>query len=118
MPKKKPKTDNKLYLAGDWSITGVTEQFPLLVQHISRAKSADSGDTGQKVEAVELPEIDLSGLTDLDASGCQLLVFFLKTLNQYGIFPTISNIPDIHISKIRSLGFGRELLVNGSREQA
>jgi len=108
MPKKKSEA-NRLCLAGDWSIRGVAEQLPLLVQYLANLSDPQSPEKSKTCAANGIPEVDLAGITALDACGCQLLANFSRALQQPGISPRIRNIPDPFISKIRLLGFDREL---------
>jgi len=103
----------RLCLAGDWTVSGVAEQFPLLTQHLAHLLDSHSANTVQTDAAQVLPEVDLAGITALDACGCQLLVQFTLTLQQCGVSPRISNVPDAFSAKIRLLGFDRELKLSG-----
>lgn len=94
----------RVCLDGDWSMSGVAERFPLLAKHLSLLSDAFSA----KNESTCLPEIDLAGLNELDACGCQLLALFIRSLRQFGITPRVTNIPDSFRTKIRFLGFDRE----------
>lgn len=107
---------NRLSLTGDWTISGVAEQFSLLTQHLAHLSDPQSPVELQTCAVHGLTEMDLAGITALDACGCQLLAQFSRALQRYGISPCICNIPDVFIAKIRLLGFDREF--NVSRETA
>lgn len=108
MPEKTTEA-NKLCLAGDWSIVGVAEQFSFLFQYLAHLSDTQSLEESQTFTAHGLPEVDLAGITQLDASGCQLLAHFSQALQQCGIPLRICNMPDAFIAKIRLLGFDREI---------
>lgn len=89
----------KISLSGDWSMSGITEKFPQLVQYFERLAGSSGG----------VPEIDLADVTDFDACGCQLLAQFIRNLRHNGIEAQLTNISDAFRSRIQFLGFGREL---------
>lgn len=103
----------RLCLAGDWTVSGVAEQFPLLANHLAHLSVIHSPDKQQTCTAQIVPEMDLAGITALDACGCQLLARFIRSLQQGGVSPLIHNVPDGFIAKIRLLGFERELNLSG-----
>jgi anti-anti-sigma regulatory factor len=107
MPKK-TSAAFKLSLAGDWSIGGVADQLPVLTHTLASLLQSQDPKKKHASEAQSNPEIDLAKVTALDACGCQLLVCFHRTLQQYGISLRLSNIPDGFMTKIRQLGFGRD----------
>ena len=89
---------------------GVAQQFPHLIQRVVQLAAAP--------ENRSTPELDLAGLTELDACGCQLLASFVRTLRQQGFIPFCKGISDDLHAKIRFLGFEHELGLSGglSRE--
>lgn len=91
----------RISLEGDWSMTGVAGQAPLLMQRLARITAAD--------EKPASPELHLGGITKLDACGCQLLASFVRALRQHGIFPLCAGLPEEYREKIRLLGFAAEL---------
>ena len=99
---------SRLCLDGDWSMSGVSERFPLLAKHLSLLSDSLPGQEFQGDESNSLPEIDLAGLNALDACGCQLLALFIRNLRRYGLAPRVTNIPDTFRAKIHFLGFDRE----------
>ena len=101
---KKTTETFRVCLDGDWSMSGVAEQFPLLVKHLSVLTDSQSIEEFQS----GLPEIDLAGINALDVCGCQLLAIFIRNLRQCGVTPRITNIPDTFRSKIHFMGFDRE----------
>lgn len=98
-------------LEGDWSMSGITDQFQVL-RHCA-AQLAESG-TG-----AASPELDLTGITELDASGCQLLTAFVTYLRHQGITPHCNGMTEAVTRRLRQLGFdhGVHSLQNFSREQ-
>ena len=101
---KKTTETFRVCLDGDWSMSGVAEQFPLLVKHLSVLTDSQSIEVFQS----GFPEIDLAGINALDVCGCQLLAIFIRNLRQCGVTPRITNIPDTFRSKIHFMGFDRE----------
>lgn len=100
---------NRLCLTGDFTISGVADQFPLLAQHLAQLTDTQCHKKLHAGAADDLPEMDLVGITALDACGCQLLALFSRALLQSGISLRIRNIPEEFIAKIRLLGFDRDL---------
>ena len=95
------ETENivKISLEGDWSVKGVAQQFPLLRQRLAKLLT--------KTDIV--PELDLKGITELDACGCQLLALFVRNLRQLGALPVCDGISQRLSAKLRVLGFDDEL---------
>ncbi|MGD9949772.1 MAG: HD domain-containing phosphohydrolase [Desulfobulbus sp.] len=102
---KEPYEMNRISLRGDYSITGVKEQIPLLAQHLAKAAEVkpDTLDQGR------LYEIDLTEVQALDTCGCQLLVALLRYLREQGIATPVFKVSDTHRQKIHLLGFGAEI---------
>ena len=96
----------RLSLAGDWTVSGVAEQFPLLTLYLSRIQEAVPTGAGQT--SPHLPELDLAGVTALDACGCQLLAQFSRILQLQGGAPRISNVPEPFVATVQLLGFCQE----------
>lgn len=103
---------SRISLAGDLSMIGVMEQFPLLAQHL--AKPAEDVTTSS--ERHLLHEIDLSRVQVLDACGCQLLVAFVRNLRKRGADVCMHNVTDECREIIRTLGFDGELLTEATHE--
>ena len=99
----------RIHLAGDWSMSGVAERFPPLARYFTGVVDADTtGD--QPLRPVDpTAEIDLAGVTNLDACGCQLLALLLGNLNRNGINAQLTNLPEACRATIQSLGFDRAL---------
>lgn len=102
---------HRISLAGDLSMNGVTEQFPLLSQHLVR-----SGEVATSPELRLLHEIDLSRVQTIDACGCQLLVAFVRNLRKRGADVSMHHVTDECREIIRSLGFDGELLSEATHE--
>lgn len=90
----------KISLEGDWSMASITEQFQVLLQLASQLT-----DSAEKPVS---PELDLVGITELDACGCQLLSAFVGTLRQHGITPLYKGLAET-CDKFRRLGFDHQL---------
>ncbi len=91
----------RICLEGDWTMSGVAQQFPVIKQWFNQLTAP--------AEEPVAPELDLSGITELDACGCQLMLSFVRNLQQLGIVPLCAGISESFNAKIRFLGFDREL---------
>lgn len=94
---------SRIRLDGDWSMAGVADKFSALSKFLVRLLNPQTSPKNIT------PEIDLAGVTDFDACGCQLLALFVRSLRQNGIRVQLSNLPDSFKSKIHYLGFDHEL---------
>jgi ABC-type transporter Mla MlaB component len=104
------KTDNNnATLGGDWSLSGVINQLPYLVEHLASLSDTLSDKESQVSTATNPPEVHMAGINELDAGGCQLLTLFVHLLKQKGAIPRLTGIPDAIRRKIIYLGFAREL---------
>lgn len=99
----------RIALQGEWTMNGaaqrlelLAEQFTLLLAEEPRAARA---------------EIDLSGMTGLDACGCQLLAVFLEQLKGHGILPEATGLPPLILEEIQLLGFAEAFAVSGAPGQ-
>jgi ABC-type transporter Mla MlaB component len=100
---------NKITLTGDLSMVGVKEQYQLLEQYaVSHAETVAAG----REQNAPL-EIDLTGVQELDACGCQLLAAFLNNLRQRGDTVCSFKLNDAYRMKIHNLGFDDEILNEG-----
>lgn len=102
---KEPYEVNRISLRGDYSITGVREQIPLLAQHLARAAEIKPDALGQG----HRHEIDLTEVQALDTCGCQLLATLLRNLREQGMEAPVFKISDTHREKIHLLGFDAEI---------
>ena len=93
----------RLTLSGDFTIAGIGEQLPLLLERLEEILPANSIDPSQPASPLE---IDLGGVEELDASGCQLLAVLFGALEQRGLPPCFVRMSDIDMARIRLLGFG------------
>lgn len=100
--------DNTIRLEGDWSTGSAAVLYPHLLQGLERLQGAEPAS----------PELDLTGITGLDACGCQLLASFVCALDRHGIRPLSASMPETIQRTITVLGFDRALepLMNTSRE--
>lgn len=98
----------KTCLDGECSMRTVAEKYPALVTCLARL--LDSGASGGENECSSSGDqlVDLAGVTDIDACGCQLLALFLCALRQNNVSAQLTNIPDTIRSKIHFLGFDSE----------
>jgi anti-anti-sigma regulatory factor len=87
--------------AGDWTTAGVAAQLPSLLQKIDEIKQAAS--------RPERLYLDLSGVAELDACGCQLLAAFVRALAAEGVAADCCGLPPSEMGKLRLLGFDAEL---------
>lgn len=92
---------NRIALDGDLSMAGVKERYKILEQHVvSQAEIAAAG----REQNMPL-EIDLTGVEELDACGCQLLAVFLNNVRQRGATVCSFKLSDAYRMKIHNLGF-------------
>lgn len=89
----------KICLEGDWTMNGVAGQHQQIMQWPEQLRAV--------WEQHEPTELDLSGITELDACGCQLLVTFARDLVKQGGILACSSIPASIGSKLQRLGFER-----------
>ncbi len=94
-----------LILKGDFSISGVNEQLPLLAEHLARVSDVAPGNVNRDCQQ----EIDLTEVQALDACGCQLLAALLRNLRARGVEATSFKISDEYREKIHLLGFDAEI---------
>ena len=98
-----------IHLDGDWSMSAVAEKIPVLVEGFARATGSGAVAGPEQCPTGTVPEIDMAGVTEFDACGCQLLALFVCNLRQKGFNTQVINIPDRHRSRIHFLGFDKEL---------
>lgn len=99
----------RICLDGDWSMNGVAETFPSLTNFLSVILDTEASAELKKSSPDYFPEIDLTGITDFDACGCQLLALFVRSLKESGVSVHLIKMNDALRSKIQLLGFGHEL---------
>ncbi|NTV51176.1 MAG: hypothetical protein HGB32_16185 [Geobacteraceae bacterium] len=99
----------QIHLDGDWSMSAVAEKLPLLTEGFARIVGSDAAAGQQQCPTDTVPEIDMAGVTEFDACGCQLLALFVCNLKQKGFSSQVVNIPDRLRSRIHFLGFDKEL---------
>lgn len=96
---------NRITLTGDLSMVGVKEQYRHMERYaVSQAEAVAAG----REQNAPL-EIDLDGVRELDACGCQLLAVFLNNLRQRGTTACAFKLNDAHRIKIHNLGFDDEI---------
>ncbi len=104
MTKDQPAA-KKLILRGDFSIAGVSEQMPFLLEHLT-------GETSAMPKGIDLKlpyTLDLSGVECLDACGCQLLAIVIRALRKQGVEELSSNMNEYCRQQIELLGFAEEI---------
>ena len=89
--------DNLITLDGVWSTERAVEIQGFLNGRLAVLAETEPG--------LDRTQIDLSGLSDLDACGCQLLVVFMENLRRRGISPIPSGLDRQTTDKITLLGF-------------
>lgn len=99
----------RIYLAGDWSMDGVTKQMPQLVEQLASLSGICTDEKLPTNAHHDQSEVDLTRIEKLDACGCQLLAVFLRALQLGGIKPLLNDMPDDIKEKIQFLGFANEL---------
>lgn len=88
--------NNRICLEGDWSTSGIADQYPRLLRELSKIGAPRPA----------APELDLSAVSALDACGCQLLTALLASLRRSGLVPASASIPEELHRTIRLMGFG------------
>lgn len=99
----------RITLDGDWSMNGVTDQIPHLVEQLAFLPDSLSENELQSSRPEIRSEVVLTGIKELDVSGCQLLALFIQVLKQRGVMPLLTDIPEAIRDKIRFLGFSHQL---------
>lgn len=94
-----PNRGTTIRLEGDWSTGGISHQYRVLCEYLLQLGNS----------TMAAPELDLSGITHLDACGCQLLATFVAGLRRLGFEPTGTVVPEPLLGMIRSLGFHQPL---------
>lgn len=100
---------NRIALDGDLSMVGVKECYQILEQHVVSRTEVAAADRDQNMPF----EIDLTGVKELDACGCQLLAVFLNSLRQRGATVCSFKLNDAYRMKIHNLGFDDEIFNGG-----
>lgn len=95
---------NRLILNGDFSVAGVSDRLPSLVQHLARMAEGSSN----CLNAARPWEIDLREIQALDGCGCQLLATFLRSLRRGGVAMFSLKLSQEHREKIHLFGFDNE----------
>lgn len=90
-------------LEGDWSMSGIAQQFQLVLQWAAQLAVAGCSPA--------TAELDLSGITEFDASGCQLLTAFVGNLQRQGMMPLVNGVAGTVSDKFRQLGFDQDTAV-------
>jgi len=99
---------SRITLTGDLSMVGVKEQHQLLKQYVASQAEVV---TASRDQCLPL-EIDLTGVQELNACGCQLLAAFLNNLRQLGATDYSFKLSDANRIKIHNLGFD-DVIYNG-----
>jgi len=98
-----------LSLRGEWGTSEAVER-----------QSQLTGDFNLLLQAEPRPgriEIDLAGITSLDACGCQLLAVFLGNLERHGVASELCGIPPEIRAQINLLGFSGVFAPCAAREK-
>lgn len=84
-------------LEGEWSVEKAEQLLEFLAGRLAQLPEDNPG--------LERVRIDWSGIVDIDACGCQLLVVFTENLRRQGIAPDCCGIPEQARERIALLGF-------------
>lgn len=105
------KTADKIVITlnGDWSMNGVNHQIRNLVEVLETISNSLPDTKYQAGAAEKRSEVVMTGIDELDVSGCQLLTIFVQLLKQKGVMPLFTDVPDQIKEKIQVFGFDREL---------
>lgn len=96
---------SEIVLNGDLSIAGVKEQYLPMMRYLTRLDEDVQAGVGQCSHRV----IDLTGVQEFDACGCQMLAVFLRNLRHRGVAVFSFKLSDAHRETIHRLGFDEEL---------
>ncbi|RII30147.1 MAG: hypothetical protein CXR30_07425 [Geobacter sp.] len=96
-------------LDGDWSMNGVNHQIQNLVEVLETISDSLPDAKCQARGTGIRSEVLMTGIDELDVSGCQLLTLFVQLLKQKGVIPLFTDVPDQIKKKIQAFGFDREL---------
>jgi anti-anti-sigma regulatory factor len=91
----------RISLEGDWSMAGVALQYPPMLEQVARLQAAQ--------DKPACCELDLAGISDLDACGCQLLASFARSLRAADTRVSCDGLSEAFKRKIRLLGFDVDL---------
>jgi len=97
----------RVTLRGEWSAEQAAEHLEFLLSQRSQLTA----------EPPLKAEIDLSGITELDGCGCQLLAIFLEQLRRSGIPVLTSGIGEAIMDKIVLLGFAAAFAARAAGEE-
>ena len=89
-------TETIYHLFGEWTISGVDDQFRVLSETLQEMASGPN----------KLPHVDCGNICSFDMSGLQLLHVWLECAKMQGIIVQLVNLPDSMQQTIRRLGFG------------
>jgi len=87
--------DNRITLHGTWSREQATALQRLLSDRLAQLLEREP----------EPASLDLSGIGELDACGCQLLVLFMENLRRRGISPVTCTLSEQVADQVALLGF-------------
>ena len=106
MPEIAFVNDNRITLRGSWSREHALPLHGLLADLLTQLPERDP--------APERAVLDLSGVRELDACGCQLLVLFMENLRRRGIPPVPCALDEQVAGQIALLGFSDAFPVQGA----
>jgi anti-anti-sigma regulatory factor len=84
-------------LEGEWSVENAVALLEVVSGRCAQLTLENPG--------LDRVQIDWSGVADIDACGCQLLVVFLENLRRRGMAPECRGIPAHARERIALLGF-------------
>jgi anti-anti-sigma regulatory factor len=94
-------TPTPVVLEGDWTMNEAGARQELLAGELARQLEATPGGSAL--------HLDLSGITELDACGCQLLALFLETLKRHDLTGVPQGVRPGLLDTVRLLGFADTL---------
>jgi anti-anti-sigma regulatory factor len=94
-------TPTAVVLEGDWTMNEAGARQEMLTGELARQLEANPGGAALC--------LDLSGITELDACGCQLLALFLETLKRHQLIGAPRGIRPGLLETVRLLGFADTL---------
>jgi anti-anti-sigma regulatory factor len=98
----------RVTLDGEWTMNGAAERLELLAGQLAMLLEADPRPTRV--------DLELAGVANIDACGCQLLAVFLENLKLHGITPEPCGIAPEVREQITLLGFADAFTASGTHE--
>src|SRR5690242_12607557 len=106
-PTKMPQEN--IVIEGEWTMNEAPERLEFLVGALAGQVEASARHN--------VADIDLTGITGLDACGCQLLSLYLENLKKHGITPRPTPVPQELRETVSLLGFQSAFAAPGTADE-